>query len=148
KSGRLPLPFRAAAILVCERRGSYRLDQPGIARAAPAARRNNGFPLIVGVIETDFHPFGADRLFQSVALWIRFTAAIKTGEPSAQLFSIFRSALPLFFVRDQGPIFFAQSGDLQFVAVGIGKINASFAGCAQTVLGAKIALIGAAAGRD
>ena len=107
-SGRLPLPFRAAAILVCERRGSYRMDQPEIAPAAPGAGRNNGVPLIVGVIEIDFRP-GADRLFQSVALWIRFTAAIKTGEPSAQLFSIFRSALPLFFVRDQGPIFFARA---------------------------------------
>src|SRR4029079_5931898 len=81
-------------------------------------------------------------------LRIRFDAAIKTGKASAEFFSVFGGALPLFFVRDQRPIFFAQSGNLQFVAVGIGKIDAPFSRRAQAVLGTKIALAGSAAGGD
>ena len=89
-----------------------------------------------------------DRFFErhGRSLLIGFDAAVEARQASAEFFAILGCSLPLFFVGNERPVFFPERGDLQLVGIRVGKINASFARRAQAVLGAKIALIGAAAG--
>ena len=74
------------------------------------------------------------------------TTAVEARQASAEFFSILFRAFPLLFVGNERPVLFAKGGDLQLVSIRVGKIYAAFSGRAQTVLRAKVALIGAAAG--
>src|SRR5689334_12907388 len=79
---------------------------------------------------------------------IGFDAAIEARQAAAELFAVLSGALPFFLIGNERPVFLTESRDLQFVRVGIGKVNASLPRRAQPVFGAKVTLIGAAAGRD
>src|SRR6266850_8593519 len=79
-------------------------------------------------------------------LLIGFDAAVEARQSSAEFFSVLLCSLPFFFVGNERPVFFAEGGDLQLVGIRVGEIDASFSRRAQAVFGAKVALIGAAAG--
>src|SRR4030095_6156890 len=75
-------------------------------------------------------------------------APVETGDAAPRFLAVLDDSLPFFFVGNERPVLFAVGGDLQLVGVRVGKINASFSRSAESVFGARVALVGAAQGRN
>src|SRR4030095_5185146 len=81
-------------------------------------------------------------------LLTRLYAPVETGDAAPRFLAVLDDALPFLFVGNERPVLFAVGGDLQLVGVRVGKINASFSRSAESVFGARVALVGAAHGRN
>ena len=77
-----------------------------------------------------------------------FYASVEAGNAAALFLAVLDDSLPFLFVGNERPVLFAVGGDLQLVGVRVGEINASFSRSAESVFGARVALVSAAQSRN